>query len=117
MRAYANGIPQRCYITKEEASSLTISLKYVFTRLIINAHEGIDVAFFDVPGAYLNTDMTENKSILLNIEREFVDIMCEGNPEHKKNVHVENVVKVLDLRLLKALYGCLESAILWYDIY
>ena len=39
---------------------------------------------FDVPGAYLNADMPEDKFILLKIEGECVDIMCEVNPEHKK---------------------------------
>ena len=43
--------------------------------------------------------------------------MCEVNPGHKKNVRVENGVKVLYLRLPKALYGCMESTIMWYDIY
>ena len=39
-----------------------------FTSLIIDAHEGIDVAIFDVAGAYLNADMPEDKLILLKIE-------------------------------------------------
>ena len=39
------------------------------------------------------------------------------NPEHKKNVCVENGLKVLYLRLLKDLYGFIESAIMQYDIY
>ena len=43
--------------------------------------------------------------------------MCKVNPKHKKNVRVDNGVKVLYLRLLKALYGCMESALLWYDLY
>ena len=43
--------------------------------------------------------------------------MCEVNPEHKKNVRVENGVNVLYLRLLKALYGCMESALIYYDLY
>ena len=43
--------------------------------------------------------------------------MCEVNPKHKKNVRVENGVKVLYLLLLKSLYGCMESALLWYDLY
>ena len=72
---------------------------------------------FDVPGAYLNDDMPEDKFILLNIEGEVLDIMREVNPEHKKNVRVENGVKVLYLRLLEALYGCMKYALLWYDIY
>ena len=89
----------------------------MFTSLIIDAHERRDVSIFDVPGAYLNADTTEYKFILLKIEGEFVDIMCEVNPKHKKNVRLENGVKVLYLRILKALYGCMEYALLWYDIY
>ena len=88
-----------------------------FTGLIINAHEGRDVANFDVPGEYLNVDNPEVKFVLLKIEGEFLDIMCEVNPEHKKNVRVENAVKLLHLSLLKALYGCMESALMWYDLY
>ena len=47
---------QRCYISKEDASSLAISLNPLFTSIIIDAHEGGDVVIFDVPGAYLNAD-------------------------------------------------------------
>ena len=72
---------------------------------------------FDVPGSYLNSDMPKEKCILLKIEGEFADIMCEVNPRNKKNVCVENGVKVLYLRFLKALYGCMEPALLSYDIY
>ena len=68
---------------------------------------------FDVPGAYLNTDMLDKKVILLNIEGGFVDIMCEVNPEHKSNVSVYNGVNVIYLVQLKSMYGCMESAILW----
>ena len=55
------------------------------------------MAIFDVPGAYLKSDMPEDKLILLNIEDEFVDIMCEVNPEHKKHVCADNELKVLYL--------------------
>ena len=83
-RKCAYGRPQRCYITKEDASSPTIYLEYFFTRIIIDAHEGRDVAIFDIPRAYLNDDIPEDKLVLLNIEGEFVDILCEVNPKHKK---------------------------------
>ena len=46
-----------------------------------------------------------------------MDVMCEVNPKQKGNVRVKNGVKVLYLHLLKVLYGCMESALLWYDIY
>ena len=43
-RTCADGQPQRCYITKEDTSSTTISLEDLFTSLIIDEHEGRDVA-------------------------------------------------------------------------
>ena len=75
------------------------------------------MVIFDVPGAYLNSEIPEDKFILLNIEGGSVDIMCEVNPEHKKNVYVENVLNVLYLRLMKYLYGCMESIILRYALH
>ena len=49
-RTCADGRPQRCYITKEDASSSTISLEDFFIGLIVDAHEVRDVEIFDVPG-------------------------------------------------------------------
>ena len=43
--------------------------------------------------------------------------MYEVNPKHKENVRVKNGVKVLYLKIMRALYVCMESEILWYDIY
>ena len=56
--------------------------------------------------------MPEDKFILLNIEGGIVDIMCKMNPKHKKKMCVENVVRVLYLRIMEALYGFMESVIL-----
>ena len=50
---------------------------------------------FDVPGAYLNAEKPEGTFIPLNIGGEFVDTICEVNPKHKKNVCVDNGVKLL----------------------
>ena len=58
------------------------------------------MTIFNVPGSYLNSDIPEDKFILLNIEGGFVDIMCEVNPKHKKIVRVENGVKVIYLQLM-----------------
>ena len=72
--------PQRCYTPKEDASSTTISLEYLFTSIIIDTQKGIDVEFFDAPGAYLNADTPEDKLIILKIEGEFGEIMFKVNP-------------------------------------
>ena len=55
----ADGRPQRCYIPKEYASSVTICLEDELNSLIFDTQKGRDVVIFDVSGAYLNTDMPE----------------------------------------------------------
>ncbi len=46
-----------------------------------------------------------------------MDILCQMNPEHIKNVAIERGVKVLYVRLVKAIYGCVKSALLWYNLF
>ena len=43
--------------------------------------------------------------------------MCEFNPEFINDVQQEGKKKVLYLRVLKSLYVCIESALLWYNLY
>ena len=43
--------------------------------------------------------------------------MCQVNPEYKRYVKGEGKSKVLYLHLLRQLYGCIESALLWYNLY
>ena len=116
-RAVADGRTQRAYIPREEATSPTVSTESLMVSLVIDAFEKRDVAIFDVPGAYLNAYMPDDKFVLLKLEGEFVDIMCEVNPEYTNDVRHEQGKKVLYLRVLKALYGCIESALLWYEMY
>ena len=85
--------------------------------LCIDAHENRDVAVFDVPGAYLNTYMPDDKFLLIKFSDKFVDIMCDVNPELVEDIRIENGKKVLYLRIVKALYGCIESALLWYNLF
>jgi KUP system potassium uptake protein len=116
-RTVADGRPQRDYIPREEATSPTVSTESLMASLVIDAFEGRDVAIFDIPGAYLNADMPDDKFVLLKLEGEFVHVMCEVNPEYKEDVRQEHGKPVLYLRVLKALYGCIESALLWYEMF
>jgi len=43
--------------------------------------------------------------------------MCEVNPEYLKDLRYKNGKKTLYLRILKAIYGMIESALLWYELY
>jgi hypothetical protein len=44
-------------------------------------------------------------------------LLCELDPKHKPFVVVENGQEVLYVRLIKALYGCVKSALLWYELF
>ena len=61
--------------------------------------------------------MPADKLVLMKLRGKFVDIMCNVNPEYKSHVRYEGKCKVLYLRVLRAIYGCLESALLWYSLY
>ena len=117
-RTCANGSKQRKYLSPEDSvASPTVSLEAFLTTLLIDAQEGRDVAIFDVPGAYLHAKFPDDKTVLMRLRDEFVDIMCEVNPEYKKYVKVIGGKKLLYLRVLRAIYGCIESALLWYNLF
>ena len=61
-------------------------MEALLEQLIIDTFEECAMAIFDVPGAYLNDNMPEGKIVLLKLEDDFVDIMCEVNPEFIKEV-------------------------------
>ena len=86
------------------------------STLVLGAYESQDVAIFYVPGAYLNVDMPDEKYFRLKLKGNFMDIMCDVNPDHIPNIRYENGNMVL-LRILKSLYVCIESALLWYKLY
>jgi hypothetical protein len=117
-RTCANGKKQKLYIKDGELyASPTVSLEALMASLIIDVVEGRKVAIFDVPGAYLHAKMPQEDMILMVLRNEFVDIMCSVNPEYKKYVVTDGKSKVLYLRLLRALYGCIQSALLWYQLF
>ena len=46
-----------------------------------------------------------------------MDIMCEVNPEYKPYVWYENGKKFIYVNVMRAIYGCIEYALLWYNLY
>ena len=113
-RCVANGRKQRGLYAKEETASPTISNDAMMMSLIIDAMEARDVAIADVKGAYLLADM--KGFVLLKMSGESVDILCKVNSKYRQFVVEERGKKVIYLRLLKALYGCVQSALLWYQL-
>ena len=114
-RTCANGKPQRKLFSKEETTSPTISTDALMLSILIDAKERRDVAVADVEGAYLHADM--DVFTVMKLVGVDVDIMCNVDSKYKKFVIEENGQRVLYLQLLKALYGCVRSALLWYELF
>ena len=57
-----------------------VSMEALPSQLIIDAFEERAMAIFDIPGAYLISDILEDNFLSLELEDEFMDIMCEVNP-------------------------------------
>ena len=86
-RTCANGKKQRKYVKEGSIlSSHTVSLESILTTLIIDSYEGRYVSISDIPGAYLHAEMPEGKVIFMRLVGQFVDIMCDVNPEYKKYI-------------------------------
>ena len=117
-RTCADGSKQRKYLKQDESiASPTVGLESLICTLIIDAYEGRTVGIFDVPGAYLHAEIPKGKTVLMKLRGEFVDIMCKVNPKYTEYTHMENGKRVLYLRVLRAIYGCIESALLWYELF
>ena len=55
--------------------------------------------------------------ILIKFTGHSVDILYNTNPAYEEQVVEEHDKRVLYLRLRKALYGCVMSALLWYELF
>ena len=120
-RTCANGSKQRKYLKQDESvASPTAALESLIVTSLIDTYEGRDVGTFDIPGAFLQAKLApkpNNERVLMKLVGQFVDIMCNVNPEHIKNVIDENGKKVLYMEVLQAIYGCIESALRWYELF
>ena len=96
----------------EDISSPTVSTQSVFMISALAAAEGRTVATVDITGAYLNADMPDGYEVLMRLDKEITRRVVRLRPTFKKFVNPNGTLIV---RLNKALYGCIESAKLWYD--
>jgi hypothetical protein len=114
-RTVADRRPQQKIYFKEDTSSPTVSNDALMMSILIDAKERRDIATSDVAGAYLHAEMKD--FTLLKMEGESVIIMCDVSPEYETFACYKNGKKVLYLELLKALYECVQSALLWYELF
>jgi hypothetical protein len=100
---------------KSETASPKVSMTALMLTILTDTYEKRDIATADVAGAYLKVPMKDY--IIIKFIGESVDILLTMEPSYKKFVTYEKGIKVLYARLKKALYGCVQSALLWYTLF
>ena len=114
-----NGKPTRQYLDREDTASPTVALESIMLTTIVDANEERDVMTVDLPNAFIQTELPEMKEgdekIIMKITGVLVDLMVEMDPEiYGPYVVYENGSKMIYVQVLRALYGMLVAALLWY---
>jgi hypothetical protein len=113
-RGCADGRKQRAYTAREDAASPTVATESIFLTAVIDALEGRDVAVIDVPGAFMQADMDE--LVHIRFTGKMVDLLLEIDPDmYGPCVVREGKEKVMYVELLKALYGTVRAARLFWE--
>ena len=114
-RGCADGRKQRLYKTKEETTSPTVSSEGFFLSAVQDAEEERDVAFVDVPGAFMQAKMPKDEIVHIRLEGEMALLLVKIDPStYKTYVIHEKGKPVIYAQLTKALYGQLEAALLFW---
>jgi hypothetical protein len=118
-RTCADGSKQRSWMEREETSSPTAQVESILLTAVIEAKEGRDVMTADIPNTFVQTSVPETDSdgdrITMKITGPLVEMLVELDPEIYKNfVSFEGKTPVLYVHVIKALYGMLQSALLFY---
>jgi hypothetical protein len=95
---------------EEETYSPTVKLESIMLCSLIDALEKRHVVTIDIKGAFLKAKVPDDLELIVEMEGELAELFVELNPEFKLNKD-----GVLYLKCLKALYGHIEAAILFYD--
>ena len=92
-------------------SSPTVALTSVLAVAALAAHEGHHFMTLDHKAAYLNATMRGPRVDML-LTPEVAEIMCRIDSKYRKFIRPDRKITVT---LKKALYGCIQSAVLWYQ--
>ena len=108
-RLVAGGNMQDKTLYGDDISSPTVSISSILMVAAIAAMENRHVVTLDVAGAYLNASL--DAEVFMSIEPRLAKFLIELDPTAAALTRPDGSLVV---QLRKALYGCVESAKLWY---
>ena len=113
-RGCADGRPQQAYIPQEDARAPTVSMEAVFMTAVIDAMENRTVAVVDIPGAFMQADM--DPGVYMRIDGAMAELLMEVDYDmYHPHMVMEKGKPVIYVELLKALYGTLRAARLFWE--
>jgi hypothetical protein len=92
-------------------SSPTVKTSSVMTCLKIAAMKGWKFIKVDVGGAFLCANIDDTEEVFLLLDRDIADLVKKWMPQFKGYVRSDGKMVV---RVTKAMYGLIQSALLWY---
>ena len=112
-RGCADGRKQRLHTPKDDASSPTVATESVLLSCVIDAKERRDVATVDIPGAFMQGDQDE--TVHMHLEGTLAELLTKCDPKlYRQYVVTEHNKPVLYVELIKALYGTLRAALIFW---
>ena len=118
-RLVYDGSKTRDWVTREEAASPTVSMESISLTTVIDAKEKRDIMTADIPNAFIQAHMPKIENgedrVIMKITGVLVELLVKLAPEvYGDYVVYEKGKKVLYVEVLRALYGMLVAALLWY---
>ena len=97
----------------QDLSSPTAATSSVLSIAALAASEGRKVVAIDIGGAFLNADMAPTGvEVHMRLNRVMTSMLITLDPFYKRYQESDGTVVV---KLDKALYGCVEASLLWYN--
>ena len=114
-RGCADGRKQRKYTDPADATSPTVATEAVFLTAVIDALENREVAIVDIPGAFMQVDL-DDELVIVRLTGKMVELLIEIDPDmYRPYLTHERGEPVLYVELLKALYGTIRAARLFWE--
>jgi hypothetical protein len=116
-RTVAGGNKQRDYISKEDASSPNVTTESVLLSCIIDAQENRDVAVMDIPNAFIQTRVEDEKDrAIIRLRVVLVDVLENIAADVYGPYITENKEgeKQLVVQCKNALYGTMVASLSFY---
>jgi hypothetical protein len=112
----ADGQGQRGNWSKQDTTLPTILMELVFITVVVDAHEGHNIVCFNIPGAFSHADSDKDITRILKVR--LAKLMVQVAPNLYRNMKYITVDRqgtaILYVKMQKAIYGLLRSALLFY---